>query len=121
MPNRRVASGIVVAGRVIEPTPARLTERALAAHDENMSGVHPFLHNFTSPIGASLSLGGTRMGRGLTSVRRYHGRLAEAVVREAAECGARRCMTSSSLDYYCLRFGVWSVIVWKGSWTFVYD
>ena len=62
MPNRRVASGIVVAGRVIEPTPARLTERALAAHDENMSGVHPFLHNFTSPIGAYLSLGVSCVG-----------------------------------------------------------
>lgn len=56
MPNRRVASGIVVQGRVVDPTPAppsaQLTERALAVHDESMSGVHPFLHNFTSPIGA---------------------------------------------------------------------
>ncbi|KAI1786347.1 hypothetical protein LXA43DRAFT_1110214 [Ganoderma leucocontextum] len=54
MPNRRVASGVVLQGRVLDPTPAavpaRLTERALAAHDESMSTVHPFLHNFTSPI-----------------------------------------------------------------------
>ena len=60
MPNRRVASGIVLQGRVMDPTPApapaQLTERALAAHDESMSGVHPFLHNFTSPIGASVCL-----------------------------------------------------------------
>ncbi|EJF60734.1 hypothetical protein DICSQDRAFT_170879 [Dichomitus squalens LYAD-421 SS1] len=50
MPNRRVASGIVIAGRVVDPTPTGLTEGALAAHNESLSNVHPFLHNFTSPI-----------------------------------------------------------------------
>ncbi|RPD57949.1 hypothetical protein L226DRAFT_470081 [Lentinus tigrinus ALCF2SS1-7] len=49
-PNRRVASGMVIEGSVTQASPTRLTERALAAHDEKMSGVHPFLHNFTSPI-----------------------------------------------------------------------
>ncbi|KAI0695189.1 hypothetical protein C8T65DRAFT_584489 [Cerioporus squamosus] len=51
-PNRRVASGMILQGRVVEPSPTRLTAGALAAHDERLSGVHPFLHNFTSPIGA---------------------------------------------------------------------
>ncbi|PIL33661.1 hypothetical protein GSI_04284 [Ganoderma sinense ZZ0214-1] len=53
-PNRRVGAGVVLQGRIVDATPAlvpaQLTERALAAHDESMSGVHPFLHNFTSPI-----------------------------------------------------------------------
>ncbi|KAI0629473.1 hypothetical protein C8Q77DRAFT_1201695 [Trametes polyzona] len=43
-PNRRAASGVVIQGSV------RLTERALNAHDQRMSNVHPFVHNFTSPI-----------------------------------------------------------------------
>ena len=57
-PNRRGASGVVVAGAVAPPPPsggARLTERALADHNARASGVHPFLHNFTSPIGESFS------------------------------------------------------------------
>ena len=54
-PNRRAGPGMVIEGRVVQASPTRLTERDLAAHDEKMSGVHPFLHNFTSPIGASLS------------------------------------------------------------------
>ncbi|KAI0740968.1 hypothetical protein C8Q76DRAFT_822563 [Earliella scabrosa] len=49
-PNRRAANGIVVEGRVVQVEPARLTERALAAHDGQGGGVHPFLYNFTSPI-----------------------------------------------------------------------
>ncbi|KAI0767195.1 hypothetical protein C8Q74DRAFT_938168 [Fomes fomentarius] len=48
-PNRRTAEGVVLEGRVVTVEPARLTERALAAHD-GAAGVHPFLHNFTSPI-----------------------------------------------------------------------
>ena len=48
-PNRLVSSGTVVAGTVA--VPARLTARALAAHDRRTSAVHPFLHDFTSPIG----------------------------------------------------------------------
>ncbi|EIW54595.1 uncharacterized protein TRAVEDRAFT_154204, partial [Trametes versicolor FP-101664 SS1] len=43
-PNRRAASGVVIQGTV------GLTERALNAHDQRMSTVHPFVHNFTSPI-----------------------------------------------------------------------
>ncbi|TFK92000.1 hypothetical protein K466DRAFT_573336 [Polyporus arcularius HHB13444] len=49
-PNRRVGSGMIIEGRVVQPSPSRLTAGALAAHDETLSGVHPFLHNFTSPI-----------------------------------------------------------------------
>lgn len=52
-PNRRTPEGVVLEGRVVTVEPARLTERALAAHD-GAAGVHPFLHNFTSPIGKSL-------------------------------------------------------------------
>ncbi|KAI0752774.1 hypothetical protein C8Q80DRAFT_1148157 [Daedaleopsis nitida] len=47
-PNRRVGESAFVEGRVVQVEPSRLTERALAAHDR--SAVHPFLHNFTSPI-----------------------------------------------------------------------
>ncbi|KAI0774854.1 hypothetical protein BD413DRAFT_611848 [Trametes elegans] len=49
-PNRRVAPGIVIQGTVAGSAPAGLTERALRAHDQRMSNVHPFVHNFTSPI-----------------------------------------------------------------------
>ena len=56
-PNRRAANGIVVEGRVVQVEPARLTERALAAHDGQGGGVHPFLYIFTSPIGACALLG----------------------------------------------------------------
>ncbi|KAI0828053.1 hypothetical protein BC628DRAFT_1317198 [Trametes gibbosa] len=44
-PNRRAPTGVVVQGGV------SLTERALNAHDQGMNNVHPFVHNFTSPIG----------------------------------------------------------------------
>ncbi|KAH9846485.1 hypothetical protein C2E23DRAFT_852460 [Lenzites betulinus] len=43
-PNRRAASGVVVQGNVT------LTEQAVHAHGQRMSTVHPFVHNFTSPI-----------------------------------------------------------------------
>ena len=56
-PNRRVSSGAVVEGKVLPPS--RLTERALAAHNERNSRVHPFLHNFTSPIGEHFALVGS--------------------------------------------------------------
>ncbi|KAH9935184.1 uncharacterized protein BXZ73DRAFT_89533 [Epithele typhae] len=49
-PNRRGASGVILEGRVCAP---QLTESALAAHNGTQAGVkdvHPFLHNFTSPI-----------------------------------------------------------------------
>ncbi|KAI8978336.1 hypothetical protein BD414DRAFT_422156 [Trametes punicea] len=50
-PNRRVASGIIIPGSV-EPVPQTgLTERALQAHDQRTSNFHPFVHNYTSPIG----------------------------------------------------------------------
>ncbi|CDO75963.1 hypothetical protein BN946_scf184888.g13 [Trametes cinnabarina] len=49
-PNRRVASGIVIPGGVAPSVPTNLTERALQAHDQRTSSVHPFVHNFTSPI-----------------------------------------------------------------------
>ncbi|KAI0664018.1 hypothetical protein C8Q70DRAFT_214291 [Cubamyces menziesii] len=50
-PNRRVASGIVIQGTVVPSSPpTNLTERALQAHDQRTSSVHPFVHNFTSPI-----------------------------------------------------------------------
>ncbi|KAI0326063.1 hypothetical protein GY45DRAFT_1374235 [Cubamyces sp. BRFM 1775] len=49
-PNRRVASGIVIQGTVVPSSPTNLTESALQAHDQRMSSVHPFVHNFTSPI-----------------------------------------------------------------------
>ncbi|KAI0350603.1 hypothetical protein OH77DRAFT_1058287 [Trametes cingulata] len=49
-PNRRVASGIVIQGSVTPALPAGLTESALQAHYQRTSSVHPFVHNFTSPI-----------------------------------------------------------------------
>lgn len=52
-PNRRLDSGHTVEGgvRVVD-----LTENNLARHNFQSTNVHPFVHNFTSPIGASLSL-----------------------------------------------------------------
>ncbi|KAI0669564.1 hypothetical protein C8Q78DRAFT_1040875 [Trametes maxima] len=49
-PNRRAASGIVIQGRVTPVAPTGLTERALQAHNQRTGTVHPFVHNFTSPI-----------------------------------------------------------------------
>lgn len=49
-PNRRLGAGVIVEGHV-RASPTRLTARALAAHNQSMENVHPFLHNFTSPIG----------------------------------------------------------------------
>lgn len=80
-PNRRAASGVVIQGTV------GLTERALNAHDQRMSTVHPFVHNFTSPIGeyycSSLNARTVLMANDLH--RRPHGWCAaDALVREAA-------------------------------------
>ncbi|GBE80791.1 hypothetical protein SCP_0305110 [Sparassis crispa] len=45
-PNRRLDSGVTVEGAVAVTT---LTERNLARHNQSVN-VHPFVHNFTSPI-----------------------------------------------------------------------
>lgn len=52
-PNRRLDSGATVEGRV---QTVGLTEHNLARHNFQSSSVHPFVHNFTSPIGAFLCL-----------------------------------------------------------------
>ncbi|EMD32945.1 hypothetical protein CERSUDRAFT_118372 [Gelatoporia subvermispora B] len=46
-PNRRLETGVIVEGGV---SVVGLTERNLARHNYQLSNVHPFLHNFTSPI-----------------------------------------------------------------------
>ncbi len=49
-PNRRGEGGSTIEGGV---TVLRLTERNLAEHDARSGSIHPLVHNFTSPIGAS--------------------------------------------------------------------
>ncbi|OCH92048.1 hypothetical protein OBBRIDRAFT_886557 [Obba rivulosa] len=46
-PNRRLETGIIIEGGV---TVVGLTEGNLTRHNYQTSNVHPFLHNFTSPI-----------------------------------------------------------------------
>lgn len=48
-PNRRLDSGATIEGGV---QVVGLTEGNLARHNFQSSNVHPFVHNFTSPIGA---------------------------------------------------------------------
>ena len=43
-------------------------ERALAAHNERNSRVHPFLHNFTSPIGEHFDFVGVKVILTLTEI-----------------------------------------------------
>lgn len=52
-PNRRLDSGAKIHGGV---TIVGLTEGNLAHHNYQSSNVHPFVHNFTSPIGTFLDL-----------------------------------------------------------------
>lgn len=49
-PNRRAEGGSTIEGGV---TVLKLTERNLAEHDVRSGSIHPLVHNFTSPIGAS--------------------------------------------------------------------
>ncbi|THG94922.1 hypothetical protein EW026_g6638 [Hermanssonia centrifuga] len=48
-PNRRLPSGATVQGGVAVIA-GGLTDQNLAQHDFNTTSVHPFVHNFTSPI-----------------------------------------------------------------------
>ncbi len=52
-PNRRLPSGATVQGGVAVIA-GGLTDQNLAQHDFNTTSVHPFVHNFTSPIGEYL-------------------------------------------------------------------
>ncbi|OSX61804.1 hypothetical protein POSPLADRAFT_1047061 [Postia placenta MAD-698-R-SB12] len=65
-PNRRLDSGATVEGRV---QTVGLTEHNLARHNFQSSSVHPFVHNFTSPI--DLMQAETYQGVTRYNARRY--------------------------------------------------